>query len=220
LQNENCKSQIDDRSRGFISEGNASNTRTHRGADATPLATSISPNPKVSVPSRLIALRDLIPLLDEYRRCGASIVFANGCFDLLHVGHVTCLYEAAELGDVLIVALNSDASISRLKGPARPVIDEQSRAAMISALECVDHVVIFEEDTPVDVLREIRPDVLVKGGTYRPDEIAGRDIVEAGGGRVQVVPYLPGFSTTEIVSSIARQSRERDDAIPRAPPPP
>ncbi len=220
LQNENCKSQIDEGTSGCISGGNVSGAGMDPAAYAGRLAASTYSIPKSSVPSRLIALCDLIPFLDDYRLTGKTVVFANGCFDLLHVGHVTCLYEAAELGDILIVALNSNASVRRLKGPGRPVIDQLSRAAMLSALECVDHIVIFEEDTPVNVLRAIRPDVLVKGGTYRPEEIAGRDIVEAGGGRVQVVRHVPGFSTTEIVSSIGRQFKERAHATPDSTAPP
>jgi rfaE bifunctional protein kinase chain/domain/rfaE bifunctional protein nucleotidyltransferase chain/domain len=228
LQNEKCKLQIDDCRPGVSTAGSAGSSGIHpagptcRSVPAGRLA--LIPNSEIqnpNSPSKLITASQAASLAQAARAQGRSIVFTNGCFDLLHVGHVTCLYEAAELGDLLIVALNSDASVGRLKGPGRPVIDERSRAAMLSALECVDNIVIFAEDTPIDLIRAIRPDVLVKGGTYRPEEIAGRDIVEAGGGRVQVVRHLPGVSTSAIVSAIAGSVGEcftqaHDD--PRPPP--
>lgn len=135
-----------------------------------------------------------------YRRQGRTIVFTNGCFDLLHVGHVNFLREAARLGDVLIVGLNRDASVRRLKGPARPVISERDRAAMLAALDCVDHVVVFDEDTPVPLLQCLRPDVLTKGGTTT--EIVGRDVVEAYGGTVRSCTAAVDISTTSIVAHI------------------
>ena len=118
----------------------------------------------------------------SYRRRGRTVVFTNGCFDLLHVGHVSYLSEAAKLGNTLIVGVNSDASVRRLKGSSRPVIAESDRAAMLAALACVGYVVVFDEDTPHRLLEAIRPDVLVKGGTYTPSEVVGHEIVEAYGG--------------------------------------
>ena len=138
------------------------------------------------------------------RRTGHRLVFTNGCFDLLHVGHVTLLQEAARLGDVLIVAINSDAGVRRLKGADRPVIGEGDRARMLAALECVDHVMIFDEDTPHRLLQAIRPDVLVKGGTT--SEIVGHELVEAYGGRAHRVPATADLSTTLLVQRIRKPS--------------
>lgn len=137
------------------------------------------------------------------RRAGQKIVLTNGCFDLLHVGHVSYLQEAAREGDCLIVAINSDASIRQLeKGPDRPLFDQEYRAQMLAGLEAVDYVVIFDEATPHAILEQIRPDVLVKGGTYTADEIVGREVVEAYGGVVKPVSITQGLSTTEIVRRI------------------
>ena len=144
-------------------------------------------------------------MADEYRQDGKTIVFTNGCFDLLHVGHTSMLEEAAEHGDVLIVAINSDASVRRLKGDTRPIIGEQDRAKLLAALACVDHVLIFYEDTPHRPLAAIRPDVLVKGGTT-PD-IVGREIVESYGGRVERTAEIEDTSTTTLVSRIQIQRK-------------
>ena len=149
--------------------------------------------------NKLVSLERMTRLAERYRHEGKSVVFTNGCFDLLHVGHVNYLLDAAQKGDVLVVAVNSDASVRRLKGVSRPVISQDNRASLISALGCVDHVLIFDEDTPRAVLREIRPDVLVKGGTYRIDEVIGREIVEEYGGRVCVTGTIDGISTTAIL---------------------
>jgi D-beta-D-heptose 7-phosphate kinase/D-beta-D-heptose 1-phosphate adenosyltransferase len=138
----------------------------------------------------------------EYKKAGRKVVFTNGCFDLLHVGHVSYLAEARELGDVLIVGLNSDASVRRLKGPTRPVIKQSDRATMLAALAAVDHVVIFDEPTPHGLLEALRPDVLVKGGTYAPHEVVGHEVVTAYGGQVCVVGVVEGVSTTKIVDSL------------------
>ena len=127
-------------------------------------------------------------------------MFTNGCFDLLHMGHVRCLQQARELGSCLVVAVNSDGSAARLKGPSRPVIPDRERAEMLGALECVDYVTIFNEDTPEPLLELIRPDVLVKGGTTKV--IVGREIVEAYGGRVLNVDRAEGLSTTGIIDRV------------------
>jgi D-beta-D-heptose 7-phosphate kinase / D-beta-D-heptose 1-phosphate adenosyltransferase len=142
-------------------------------------------------------------MAEQYRRQGQTVVFTNGCFDLLHVGHVTNLAEAASLGDVLVVGVNSDASVRRLKGPSRPVIKETDRAALLAALSCVGHVVIFGDDTPEELLRAIRPDVLVKGGTYTTGQVIGHEIVEAYGGKVCVTGVVDGVSTTRILESLS-----------------
>jgi D-beta-D-heptose 7-phosphate kinase/D-beta-D-heptose 1-phosphate adenosyltransferase len=153
---------------------------------------------------KLVTLDEMASLAAAYRRDGKTVVFTNGCFDLLHVGHVSYLEEAAALGDVLVVGLNSDASVRRLKGPERPIVAERDRAALLAALGCVDHVVLFEEDTPHRLLEAIRPDVLVKGGTYTVDQIVGHEIVERYGGRVCATGTQPGVSTTKLVADIRR----------------
>jgi D-beta-D-heptose 7-phosphate kinase/D-beta-D-heptose 1-phosphate adenosyltransferase len=130
------------------------------------------------------------------------VVFTNGVFDLLHVGHIDLLTAARALGDRLIVALNSDASVRRLKGAARPVRSEAERAYVVAALEAVDAVTVFEQDTPLEIVVALRPDVLVKGGDYSLDTIVGRTEVESWGGRVQVVPLTPGQSTTRIIEAL------------------
>jgi D-beta-D-heptose 7-phosphate kinase/D-beta-D-heptose 1-phosphate adenosyltransferase len=155
---------------------------------------------------KVVTLPELVLVVENYRRLGKTVVFTNGCFDLLHVGHATYLQEAARLGDVLIVAVNSDAGVRRLKGPGRPVIQEGDRAALLAALGCVHHVVIFDEDTPHELLRRLRPDILVKGGTYRLDQVVGREIVESYGGKVCVVLQVPGVSTTGLIEGMHAQA--------------
>lgn len=131
-----------------------------------------------------------------------KIVFTNGCFDLLHRGHVEYLYAARALGDHLVLGLNSDASVQRLKGPSRPLVPELDRAIVIAGLACVDAVTIFTEDTPRDLIAALLPDLLVKGGDYRPDEVVGRAEVEAAGGDVVIIPFLPGRSTTGLIQKM------------------
>lgn len=136
---------------------------------------------------------------------GKKVVFTNGCFDILHRGHVEYLAKAADLGDVLVVGLNSDSSVRRLKGEGRPVNDEQSRAAVLSALEAVDVVVIFDEDTPENLIRDVKPDVLVKGSDYRIEDIVGADFVLGRGGKVVTVDFVEGFSTTSIIDRMSKR---------------
>lgn len=131
-----------------------------------------------------------------------KIVFTNGCFDILHVGHIRYLQEARKLGDMLVVGLNSDASVKRLKGPTRPVNEEKDRAELLSALDCVDYVVMFEEDTPYNLILQLQPDVLVKGGDYKPDEVVGKDIVESRGGCLKLIRFVEGKSTTSIIEKM------------------
>jgi len=141
------------------------------------------------------------------RREHRMTVFTNGCFDILHRGHVEYLSRAADMGERLVIGLNTDSSVSRLKGPGRPVNDESARAMVLAALSFVDAVVLFDEDTPYELITLLRPDVLVKGSDYSLDQIVGADIVLAGGGRVETLDYIPGYSTTAIEERI-RSSRQ------------
>lgn len=131
-----------------------------------------------------------------------KIVFTNGCFDVLHFGHVHYLLQAKELGDILVVGLNSDDSVRRLKGPSRPINGEKERAFVLAALACVDYVVVFEEDTPKELIETVRPDVLVKGGDYALDQIVGADFVTRTGGSVTTLPFVEGFSSTRIIEQL------------------
>ncbi len=150
----------------------------------------------------------LAVLLERERQLGRKIVFTNGCFDLLHVGHVKYLQKARNLGDLLILGLNSDASIRRLKGSKRPLISEEERAHLLAALKCIDYVVVFDEDTPIELINTLLPDILVKGGDYSPDGVVGRELVESYGGRVEIIPFVDGKSTTNIIEKILEQYRE------------
>lgn len=152
------------------------------------------------------------------RDAGQTVVFTNGCFDLLHPGHVRLLKQAAAQGDFLIVGLNSDASVRRLKGPSRPINDEAARAEVLGALECVDAVTVFEDDTPLALIEAVGPDVLVKGGDYRIDEVVGREQVEATGGKVVIIPLVEGHSTTQMVRRATDRTLRIHPADPGPPP--
>jgi len=160
---------------------------------------------------------DLKGLLNREKAAGRTIVFTNGCFDVVHVGHVRYLEEAKSLGDFLVVAVNSDRSASALKGPSRPINAELDRAEVIAALACVDYVTLFDEPDPYRIISFLKPDVLVKGGDWTKETTVGRDIVEQAGGRVVIIPYTEGHSTTALIdrivarrgSYIKKSSRER-----------
>ncbi|MFH1858034.1 MAG: D-glycero-beta-D-manno-heptose 1-phosphate adenylyltransferase [Candidatus Omnitrophota bacterium] len=149
--------------------------------------------------SKLRTLHALLKEIQRERRRGAKVVFTNGCFDLLHVGHVRLLEKAKRLGDILIVGLNTDGSVRKLKGPSRPVNPARARAEVLSALAAVDHVVLFSEKTPERLIRRIRPDVLVKGGDWEKKQIVGSRFVESYGGKVFRFPAVQGFSTTGLL---------------------
>jgi D-beta-D-heptose 7-phosphate kinase/D-beta-D-heptose 1-phosphate adenosyltransferase len=156
------------------------------------------------------SLDQLVRIRRKLKRQGKTVVFTNGCFDVLHRGHVYCLNKARSLGDVLIVGLNSDSSVRKLKGEKRPILPQADRAEILAALEMVDYVLIFKEETPQKVISALVPDILVKGGDYGKSEIVGSDVVESGGGRVVRVKTLPGKSTRNIVKKIAsRYGRKR-----------
>ncbi len=148
---------------------------------------------------RVLSRDEAAALREEARRDGRRVVFTNGCFDLLHRGHVDLLRKARELGEVLIVGLNDDASVRRLKGPGRPVTGVEDRAEILAALAAVDAVVVFSEETPLELIRALVPDVLVKGADYRPEDVVGAGVVRAAGGRVALVPLTRGRSTTGIL---------------------
>lgn len=152
--------------------------------------------------SVILTLEEAILRFGREKRNGRRVVFTNGCFDLLHPGHIRSLESARKLGDALIVGLNSDASVRQLKGPGRPVLPERERAEILAAFECVDAVVIFDEPTPREVIARLLPDVLVKGGDWAGDKIVGREEVEAGGGKVVSISVVPGYSTTAILQKI------------------
>jgi D-beta-D-heptose 7-phosphate kinase/D-beta-D-heptose 1-phosphate adenosyltransferase len=152
----------------------------------------------------VLSRRDAVRAVRRAQRRGERVVFTNGCFDLLHVGHVRSLAEARSLGDRLVVGVNSDASVRRLKGAERPLLPGRQRAEVLAALACVDWVVIFGQDTPLSLIRALRPDVLAKGGDWRIDEIVGREDVESWGGRVERLRVVPGARTTKLVEKIRR----------------
>lgn len=148
---------------------------------------------------------ELLDDLDRARDSGAKrVVFTNGCFDILHVGHVRYLKEARELGDLLVIGLNTDASVRRLKGPTRPVQNESARAEILAALACVDFVALFDEETPEQLIQRVRPDVLVKGGDYSIATIVGAPFVQSYGGQVKVLRFSDGFSTTSIIEKLRK----------------
>ena len=155
----------------------------------------------------ILTLEEAILLFGRDKRNGRRIVFTNGCFDLLHPGHIRSLELARALGDDLIVGLNSDASVRQLKGEGRPVIPERERAEILAALESVDAVVIFDSLTPREVIAALLPDVLVKGGDWPGGQIIGREEVEAAGGRVVSIPFVPGYSTSAILQKIRQGAR-------------
>jgi rfaE bifunctional protein nucleotidyltransferase chain/domain len=154
------------------------------------------------VSGKLKNLEDLKVIAADARSQGKKLVFTNGCFDLLHRGHVHVLREAKACGDLLITGINSDSSVKQIKGPGRPVLPESDRSELVAALEMIDYVVLFDEPDPYEVIAAIRPDVLVKGGDWSGAKIIGADLVEEAGGRVVVIPYIKGFSTTEIIERI------------------
>ena len=154
--------------------------------------------------SKMCGLETAKNRIERYKQQGKKIVFTNGCFDILHIGHLRYLKQASEMGDIFIVGLNSDASVQRLKGAGRPVNQEEERAEMLSCYDFIDYIVIFEEDTPYRAVAACEPDILVKGGDYTPDEVAGRDIVLKKGGCVKIIPYVDGKSTSQMIAKIEK----------------
>ena len=154
--------------------------------------------------SKIKPLKELVPVVSRLRRSGKKIVFTNGCFDLLHAGHVRYLKRAKSLGDILVVGLNSDASVRRLKGPGRPVQPARDRAEVLGALEAVDYLVFFSGPTPEPIIRALHPDFLVKGGDWKKNRIAGSDFISGYGGRTLSLEYVKGRSSTRLLEKIKR----------------
>jgi D-beta-D-heptose 7-phosphate kinase/D-beta-D-heptose 1-phosphate adenosyltransferase len=156
-----------------------------------------------TIEAKILSLKELVKKSQQWKAAGKKIAFTNGCFDILHAGHIYSLSQAAKEADYLIVGLNADASVKKLKGENRPVNDEQSRAQVLAALQMVDAVVIFAEETPLDLIKNLLPDVLVKGGDYTINEIAGAKEVIAAGGKIVLNPLLEGFSTSALIKKAA-----------------
>lgn len=164
------------------------------------LLTSLMPEIELNAREKVLSLEAMKVRVAAWRSGGQSVVFTNGCFDLLHLGHITLIEEARREGERLVVAINSDASVRRLKGPSRPIVSEQERARILAALAAVDAVIIFEDPTPLRLIEALRPDVIVKGGDYREETVVGAAEVKSWGGRVKIVPIVEGFSTTRLIA--------------------
>lgn len=160
--------------------------------------------PGNSITSKIVSEKQILQKLNVWRLLGKTIVFSNGCFDILHAGHVASLTEAAQHGDILIIGVNSDLSVKKLKGNNRPLNSENSRSLLLATLAVVDAVIIFSGDTPLEIIKLIQPDVLVKGGDYTQDQIAGAKEVIASGGKVIINPLINGFSTTSIIEKLKK----------------
>ena len=164
------------------------------------LLTNLTPEIELAAEEKVLGLESLKVRIAAWRSSGQSIVFTNGCFDLLHIGHITLLEDARREGDKLIVAINSDESVCNLKGPTRPIVGERERGRILAALAAVDAVIVFNEATPLRLITELKPDVIVKGGDYNPDTVVGATEVRSWGGRVRIVPTVEGFSTTKLIA--------------------
>ena len=158
--------------------------------------------------SKVISLDNATRVVERARAVGQKVVFANGCFDIFHSGHALLLDRARALGDILVIGLNSDASVRRLKGESRPILEADKRARTLSGFSAVDHILIFDEETPLKIIEALRPDILVKGEDYRDREVVGRELVEAYGGRVELVPLEPDTSTSAILERLDRSGSD------------
>jgi D-beta-D-heptose 7-phosphate kinase/D-beta-D-heptose 1-phosphate adenosyltransferase len=167
------------------------------------LVAALTPSSGVTAGEKILDRERLLKRAEEWRSAGETIVFTNGCFDLLHVGHITLLEDCRRFGSKLVLGLNADASVQRLKGPTRPIVGENERSRVMASLAAVDAVVLFDEDTPLELIRLLRPHVLVKGGDYTVETVVGHEDVIADGGRVEIVPIVEGFSTTKLVKKMA-----------------
>jgi rfaE bifunctional protein nucleotidyltransferase chain/domain len=154
------------------------------------------------MPKKIIDINEIENLVKSLKKQDKKIVTTNGVFDILHIGHIRYLKEAKKLGDILIVAINSDSSTKKIKGPKRPLNNENDRAEALASLECVDYVVIFNEENPIKILEIIKPDIHVKGGDYKPEEIIEKDVVTKNGGKVHIVRKIEGYSTTSFIHTV------------------
>ena len=152
---------------------------------------------------------DLCSIVEELKKKGKRIVFTNGCFDLLHLGHVRYLEKAKSLGDILVVGVNSDSSVQSLKGPERPILPEEERAEILSSLACVDYITVFDELTPLELISFLRPHILVKGGDWSRETTVGREVVEQSGGEVVILPFIEGSSTSNLIETILKRYEKR-----------
>ena len=155
--------------------------------------------------AKIFNIKDLSKIINEWRLNGDKIVFTNGCFDLIHLGHLEILARSADLGDKLIVGINSDLSIKKIKGNSRPIIEEDSRAKQLAAIEFIDAVILFNEDTPYDLINVLKPDVLTKGGDYKKNDIVGNQLINKEHGKVVIIPLTQGYSTTSILEKIKNE---------------
>lgn len=155
--------------------------------------------------SKFLSLPQAVAQRAIYAQTGKTVVFTNGCFDLIHAGHITYLQQAKQEGDILILALNSDASIQRLKGPKRPIVPLEDRLIVLSALEMIDHLVVFEEDTPIETLKALTPDIHIKGGDYTKDRLPETPIIEAYGGTVMIKPFVDNRSSSALIQRICER---------------
>ena len=155
--------------------------------------------------AKIFNIKDLSKIINEWRLNGDKIVFTNGCFDLIHLGHLEILARSADLGDKLIVGINSDMSIKKIKGNSRPIIEEDSRAKHLAAIEFIDAVVLFNEDTPYDLINILKPDVLTKGGDYKKNDIVGNQLINKEHGEIVIIPLTQGYSTTSILEKIKNE---------------
>lgn len=180
--------------------------------DRASLLATLSSELSLSTQEKVVDRAGLVARAAQWRSRGETVVFTNGCFDLLHIGHITLLEDAHRMGDHLVIGLNSDGSVQRLKGPTRPIVGEKERARILAALASTDAIVIFDEDTPLETIEALRPDVLIKGGDYTEATVVGAELVRGWGGRVAIVPTVAGFSTTNIVRKLTANAEGRDMA--------
>lgn len=154
--------------------------------------------------------KDLQRIIEDLKKNGKRIVFTNGCFDLLHVGHIRYLEKGKSFGDVLVVGVNSDQSVRILKGPKRPILPEGERAEILSGLGCVDYITLFDEPTPLELISSLQPHILVKGGDWTKETTVGKEIVERSGGEVVIIPFIEGSSTSNLIETILKRYEKRD----------
>lgn len=156
---------------------------------------------------KIVSIDDCVQKVALWKKAGEQIVFTNGCFDIVHLGHVDYLERAQALGTKLIVGVNTDRSVSRLKGPGRPVQDEVSRARILAAFQCVDLVILFDEETPLSLITAVQPDILVKGSDYLAENIVGADVVKRAGGKVETLDFVKGYSTSSVIEKIRKETK-------------